>query len=427
MGGPVLFVGDLHLGRRPPLPAERLAVAGVGPHALSAAAAWGNAVAYAIERGVRAVVLAGDVVDLDRDRFEAFGHLEAGARALLGAGIPLAAVVGNHDWDALPRLAARLPAVRLLGEGGRWERWAVPGDPPLEIVGWSFPDHTVEEDPSADPGLADAVAGAAPGARIVGVVHGDLDRPGSPYAPLDRRRLENAGADAWLLGHIHTPDRLDGARPLGYLGSLAALDPGEPGVHGAWELEAVPGGVRLRMVPLSPVRFETVDVVLDDARDADAVMDAVRAAAQARLGAEVRAARPWLEAVVIRVRLRGRVGRRDGIAALLDSGTGFFHVAEVPCLVERIEDGTLPMVDLARLREEPTPAGEIARLLAVLEAGDIPPELLARARRAVAPWLADKWSPPGAPAAPDLREALIEAAREALHLLLEHRRGENVP
>lgn len=420
---PVLFVGDLHLGRRAPGVRERLAGAGVDPRLASAAAAWERTVAWALERGVRAVVLAGDVVDADRDRFEAYGQLERGVRRLTEAGIAVAAVAGNHDWLALPRLAERVPGVHLLGAGGRWEVWPVPGDgPALDLLGWSFPGRTVHEDPTLDPSLEAALAARRPGARLVGLVHGDLDTSGSPHAPLDRRRLEALDVDAWLLGHVHRPDPLGGPRPVGYLGSVAGLDPGEPGPHGPWELEVEGGSVHLVQVPLAPVRYERLEVDVSGAPDADAVWDALRRTARAALGEAIAAAARWLEAVLLRVRLGGTVTDRSGVRQAVAAPAGWFEIGGVPCLVERLEDATRPEVDLEALAREPSPAGEVARLILELERSGMPPGLEAAVAEALAPWRRESWRPPEGPEPPPPREALARAAWRALELLLAHRR-----
>src|SRR5262245_40987018 len=105
----LLFVGDIHLGRRPTGLPESLRELGVDPAELTPAAAWRAAVAIARDLRVDAVVLAGDVVDHADDRFEAYAHLEAGVRDLEAASIATVAVVGNHDVEVLPRLARQIP------------------------------------------------------------------------------------------------------------------------------------------------------------------------------------------------------------------------------------------------------------------------------------------------------------------------------
>lgn len=326
---PLLFVGDLHLGRRPVGLTAALEAAGLTPRQLSPTAAWQRAVEHALAVRARAVVLAGDVVDRAKDRFEAYAPLESGARALTQAGVPVYAVAGNHDSLVLPRLAQQVPGVTLLGAGGRWEVVHLPdGAPPkndkpdaeqdaepvspVDLLGWSFPQRHVSQDPTLLPSFHEALHGAAskhrPNAVTLGVVHGDLGATASRYAPLDPGRLSRAPVAAWFLGHIHRPDDLDApdapealeapdvpdaprapdaTGPLmGYLGSLVGLDPGEPGWHGAWEVRTR-GGVHARRVHLAPARWERLDVPVppmaphvatDPDAGADLVVGAVRAA-----------------------------------------------------------------------------------------------------------------------------------------------------
>ncbi|MEY3014020.1 MAG: hypothetical protein RIT45_2755 [Pseudomonadota bacterium] len=265
---PIVFVGDVHLGRRPTGLDAPLAELGLHAAQLGPAAALAATVDHAIAQRARAVVFAGDLVESLRDRFEAFAALEAQARRLLDAEIPVFAVAGNHDALALPRLVERLPAVHLLGAGGRWERHALPTGPrrpPATLVGWSFPAVHHSGDPldAAGADLAFAPAAAGP---LLGVLHADLDAGRSRYAPLARARLRACGLDAAFVGHVHAPDALH-RDPFGYLGSLCGLDAGEPGVRGCWEVR-VAGGVRANHVGLAPLLHLRLD--LDVTADAAA-------------------------------------------------------------------------------------------------------------------------------------------------------------
>ena len=104
----LLAVGDVHLGTRPvSLPGD-LTDWDVDPRELTPEAALGAAVDRAIAEGVDAVVFAGDVVESTNARFEAIRPLEAAVRRLAEAGIPVLGVAGNHDVEALPRLAGRI-------------------------------------------------------------------------------------------------------------------------------------------------------------------------------------------------------------------------------------------------------------------------------------------------------------------------------
>nr|WP_272508448.1 metallophosphoesterase [Salinibacter ruber] len=108
-----MCTGDLHLGRYPSRTQSR-------DRAWAADSVWADTVSYAVEQAVDVVALTGDVVDDQNKRYEALGPLQRGLRRLEEAGIPVVAVAGNHDFDALPRLAEMVEAehFHLLGRGG---------------------------------------------------------------------------------------------------------------------------------------------------------------------------------------------------------------------------------------------------------------------------------------------------------------------
>src|SRR5690606_37394068 len=162
----LLCAADLHLGRQPSrLPDD---LGGLAEH-LTPAESWR-----------RLVLLAGDVVEDAYDFFEAYSDLRRGAEELADAGIALLTVAGNHDVEVLPRLAEAVPTVKLLGEGGRWDRLTLEADGvAVNVVGWSWPAPQVSGSPLQ--GLADAIAGLPPVATL-GLLHCDLDQPRSPYA-----------------------------------------------------------------------------------------------------------------------------------------------------------------------------------------------------------------------------------------------------
>src|SRR5690606_9199764 len=96
----LLCAADLHLGRQPSrLPDD---LGGLAEH-LTPAESWRRLVRLAIDEGVAAVLLAGDVVEDAYDFFEAYSDLRRGAEELADAGIALLTVAGNHDVEVLPR------------------------------------------------------------------------------------------------------------------------------------------------------------------------------------------------------------------------------------------------------------------------------------------------------------------------------------
>ena len=427
MGTELLFVGDIHLGRRPTGLSEALAELGLEAHALSPAAAWAATVDRALADRPAAVVLAGDVVEGERDRFEAFAHLERGVARLTAAGVPVVGVAGNHDGHVLPRLASRIPAFRLLGAGGRWEALAVAEG--VDLLGWSFPRRHVRDSPLAHPGLDEALAARSPGAAMLGVLHADLDQAGSPYAPVGRAELERVPVDAWFAGHVHRPDALEGPRPLGYLGSLVGLDAGEPGWRGPWAVEVRgPGAVRARRLPGGPVRWEPLDVDLDDLdAPAEQALDALHArvheAMRERARQDSLLADPGLRLVVARARLSGRPAHR-GVArqlAALPVASRILPVGPVPWLLEAVRDDTRPRLDLEALATRSTPPGLLARRLLALERGDPEAEAwLGGLDAHAASHRAGGWAEVDAPL-PAPREVALRAGLRLLDALLETR------
>jgi DNA repair exonuclease SbcCD nuclease subunit len=249
----VLCAGDLHIGRRPSrLPPD------ADSRRLSCARSWEVIVEYAVDQRVDVLALSGDVVDQSNKFYEAIGPLERGLRALRDAGVVTVAVAGNHDYDVLPQVARSVGdgSFRLIGAGGDWERvtiTSVSGEK-LHVDGWSFPAEHVRESP------LDSYTFRPDGdTPILGLLHADLDVPRSSYAPVSLADLQTRPVALWLLGHIHVP-RLISSRhgaPVLYPGSPQPMDPGEPGVHGAWLVELRPlAPADPRLIPLASVRYD---------------------------------------------------------------------------------------------------------------------------------------------------------------------------
>lgn len=428
----LLFVGDVHLGRRPGRVPPDLAVEGLDPRSLSPRAAFEAVIEEALTLEVRAVVFLGDVVDAEEHFLEAYSVLESGVRRLVAAGIQVLAVAGNHDVRALPRLAEEVPGFRLLGAGGRWEEHVLTGpggDSLVRLVGWSFPRPKVTVSPLAELGeLALAPRADLP---TIGLLHCDLDQHSSPYAPVLRRDLEAViVVDAWLLGHVHVPsyEALAATRPVGYLGSLVGLDPSETGVHGPWRL-ALEGGraFHLEQLALAPLAWAAIDVPLEAINDADGIEPALTAALRGFAegeGERFGSAR----AVGCRLRLVGRSPIHRQLAAharglatqdlrLERDGRLYF--------VDRLEDDARAALDLEEIARSGDPPGLLARKLLALDRGDSAGEHLLHEARERMLRLADRrpWVALGR-ARPDdeaVRAHLRRAGEMALEELLAQR------
>ena len=425
----LLAVGDIHLGRTPSrLPIELANRA----HELGPAEAWRRAVDAAIAAGVKAVLLAGDVVENDDDFFEAYRELSQGVRRLTDEGIEVIGVAGNHDVRVLPRLAEQIAQFRLLGTAGEWERCEIrEGNEVVSLLGWSFPQAQIHHSP-----LENARLERGPGINL-GLLHCDRDgtRGQSPYAPVAGSELDQAGLDGWLLGHIHKPDDLAAPSPNGhfspngYLGSLTGLGRSETGPRGPWLITLAEGQIaQVVQLPLAPLRWEHLEVPLDglNAELAGPNPDGIQEKVQGYLLERVREfdaglnrqrnhateTEPALHegnlrpsAVGLRVRFTGRT--RFGTAAADaipedDRGHIYDDNGNVHYFIESLQSDTRPEIDLQDLAQRQDPVGLLAQRLLWLE----PPE---GTEGAAGHAEQGEWN-----AAAEQRANLIEAAKQRL-------------
>ncbi len=378
----ILCAGDLHIGRR----SSKLPDTHSGPEH-SCGAAWDAIVDTALIERVDIVALSGDLVDRDNRYFEAIGPLERGLRRLADAGIDSYAVSGNHDFDVLPQLADALALERfhLLGRGGQWERKTIQRDgrPVLHIDGWSFPQQDVSSsaletyEPSSD------------GTPVLGLLHADLDQPGSRYDPVGLEVLQSQRVAMWLLGHIHGEMTIAvaGKPVVMYPGSPQAMDPGEGGLHGATLATIDPTGrVTTRRIPLSTVRYLPLTVDLSDTvSDEDIRSKIVSALRDALARDEHRYER--LTCLSCRVTLTGRTahhGKLRGIAETASEDLNLTNASGVEAIIERIDIETRPAIDLDAIAGRNDPPGEVAKFIRALDDGeglDLYGELIAATTR----------------------------------------------
>ena len=357
----ILAVGDMHLGRTPSRLPPQLHAPELGP-----AEAWRRTVAAALDHDVKAVLLAGDVVDRDDDFFEAYRALESGVKTLADAGIAVVGVAGNHDVKVLPRLVRHIPKFRLLGEGGRWESCRIDGGrDAVTLWGWSFPQARVLESP-----LEGSRPDPVPGINL-GLLHCDRDAgPDSPYAPVTRRELERAGLDGWLLGHIHKPDALTAASPSGYLGSLTGLDRGEPGPRGPWMMTVADGRIaEVEHLPLAPLRWEVLKVDLEGIGEPFQARERLLAAVRG-LDGRMASLPTAPNAVGLSVSLAGRTGFGNAALDQLspdDRDETHTGAAGTRYFIVRTGLDTRPEIDLADLAKRRDPVGLLAARLLWLD------------------------------------------------------------
>ncbi len=428
----ILFVGDMHLGRRASrIPDNAWELGRFKPADLSPLGAWRRVVETAIEKQVQAVALAGDLVHQDDDLFEARAHLERGIRQLNEAGIEVVAVAGNHDTRVLPALAQVIEGLHLLGAGGTWSTFDVAEG--VRLVGWSFPARHHTTSPLQQPAPR-----AEAGVVSLGLLHADRDVARSNYAPVTSAELDMAGYQGWALGHIHAPDPVPDAqapRKPFYLGSTTGAIPTETGAHGP-VLATIPaaGDVQWERLVLAPLRWEHLAVAVDDLADVD---DPAELGTHLRnhLLEQVSAFDPGPEwktqnarALGLRLTLTGAHRQADALQRAAVAFTREELVTLVKgCVVfiEKITSEVTVPVDLETLARRNDPPGLVAReILALRNEDPATVPLLAQARLAVAQVAV----PAGLEAEPwsddDLRGHLIAAGQRALNALLQKDGGQ---
>ena len=432
----ILAIGDVHLGTACSGVPDWIESQGVDPGEFTPAAALRLAVDLAIENRLDAVLFAGDVVESTNARFEAMAPLEECVRRLLEAGIEVVAVAGNHDVEALPRLAALIDGFSVLGAGGRWEARTISkgGIPVAQVVGWSFGQERVRQSPLAELLKRPLPAPARPVPRI-GLLHADLGVSRGPYAPIRQTELDDAGYDAWLLGHIHKPSieslsASKGTRPFGYLGSLVGLDPSETGPHGPWLLKiSSEGSIDLRLIPFAPLRWEPVSIRVDGLEHVDDVGDRLMSDAE-RLVRRLAGVAPLPRALGLHVRLTGTSGCYEDIRQWIAGGewsTMGRVVDGTVVFFSKVVDAMELRLDLARIASGDDPAAMMAqRLLALSRDDDRARALLDKARAELGEVAReDVWKPVQEhrsavdPLSDDaLREVLFKAGKAALNAML---------
>lgn len=439
----ILAIGDVHLGTACSGLPDDLSEWEINERDLTPAAALRRAVDFALEKRVDAVLFAGDVVESANARFEAMVPLERSVNDLVKRGIQVIAVAGNHDVEALPRLARLIDGFTLLGEGGHWESidLAKNGSSYAQVIGWSFPEKRVRQSPVALPLSEPPPSPLIPVPRI-GLLHADLSASGGHYAPITQAELEDTGYDAWLLGHIHKPSLKESLasgdnRPSGYLGSLIGLDPSETGPHGPWLLTVSrDGGIAIEQIPLAPLRWEQIEVSVDGIVDAEDVPDRLLREARKRLQA-LSEAGPVPQALGLRVQLTGLSDAYDDICGWLkrpEWNSISRPVDDTVVFVNRIVDSMELKLNLEKLAAGDDPAALLAKRLLWLSKDNEQSRQLLRGARERFGGIAgqDIWDPVQDhrnaidPLSKDaLRDILLRSGKAALAAMLSDReRGE---
>ena len=178
--------------------------------------------------------------------------------------------------------------------------------------------------------------------------HGDIDVSGSVYCPVSSRTLDGSGFDYAALGHIHKGTEIlsSGSTKYAYCGCIEGRDFGETGYKGAIIGEIEKGKVNLKHVRISGKRYECVTVDVSGASSFYDVMPDV-----------VKACAGYGSDTLLRVELTGLTS--EGFSADCD----VLRQAVPSVSYLEIKDKTQPLMNISRLKEDKTLAGEFYRKL----------------------------------------------------------------
>lgn len=289
----LLHAADLHIDS-PLRGLERYEGAPVEQMRGSTRAAARAMVDLALDRGVDAVTIGGDIFDGDWPDINTGLWWNEQLVRLVDSGIHVFVVRGNHD--AASQITRELP----MPPGVHQFHTDAPdtvtiGDLGLAVHGQSYRDRATTDD------LAARYPRAIPGMCNIGLLHTSLDgRPGhDPYAPCTLDTLTAKGYSLWALGHVHAREEIDaGGTHILYPGNTQGRHARETGPKGVSLIEFDDRGsvVTIEAVVLDAVRWERVEVPLGEVADRT---DAVDVTVDALVAARERAGRPLAARVVL--------------------------------------------------------------------------------------------------------------------------------
>ncbi|MFO7790354.1 MAG: DNA repair exonuclease [Bacteroidales bacterium] len=365
----ILATGDIHLGKRStdvPEDAREIAT----KHT------WNRMVDYAIDTGIDAIFLSGDIVDQDNKFFEANKALEAGCEKLNENNIPVWMVAGNHDHDVLPEVikTKKFNNVHLLGANGKWELKTLNtqnGD--IQVAGWSFHTTHVHFNPLSKFNLENI----NPDIPAIGLLHADYGIISSNYAPVQEQDFFNKNIDMWILGHIHKPGLLsDTQGKILYPGSPHALSSKEPGKHGPLLL-TIEGknNITHEWLDFSPVRYEKLSIDTGTPESVNDIRSIIVTELNKNAG-NIQKTAPNLRYLVYDIEITGKFREHTLIDSFQEEITdeAIIEDSNLTASVRKLHNKLKPAgANLKDLAKQSSPAGILADTILKLENNETSP------------------------------------------------------
>ncbi len=255
-----LHAADIHLdsplrGLEPDAPAER--IRGATRQALA------NLVELALAEKPAFVLLAGDLYDGDWRDWRTGHFLVSQLAQLKRAGIPVVAISGNHDADAVLTQRLPFPGTMLASK----QPGSVVPIPGVAVHGQSFATRAVKDN------LALGYPKPLADHFNIGLLHtacGSTEH--DDYAPCTPAELKTKGYDYWALGHVHQRAVLSQDPWIVFPGNLQGRHIREEGSKGASLVKVENGRVTgVTHHALDVLRWRQLSVDITGAADAEAV------------------------------------------------------------------------------------------------------------------------------------------------------------
>ncbi|MHC1744403.1 MAG: exonuclease SbcCD subunit D [Syntrophobacteraceae bacterium] len=265
-----IHAADLHLDS-PLIGLERYEGAPVDRIRGATREALKNLVSLALSEAVAFVLIAGDLFDGDWKDYNTGLFFADQMRRLREASIPVFLVSGNHDAASQISKTLKMPenVHRFSVKRAQTITLDLPG---VAIHGQGFARAAVTTD------LASDYPAAMPGCFNIGLLHTSATgRPGhEPYAPCTLEGLIAKGYDYWALGHVHKREILSVEPRILFSGNTQGRNIRETGPKGC-TLVTVENDRILSSdaVDLDVVRWASREITLEEARDADDILERI--------------------------------------------------------------------------------------------------------------------------------------------------------
>ncbi len=324
-----------------------------------------NLVALAESLPADFVVFAGDIFDRDwKDYNTGLFFVQQMAR-LREAGIPVFAIVGNHD--AASRMTRSLPYPENLRVLSTTSPETIRmGHLPVAIHGQGY------DSPKVTQALVRSYPPRAEGHFNIGLLHTSADgRPGyNPYAPCSLDDMLRHGYDYWALGHIHDREILHENPFVIFPGNIQGRHVKEGGAHGCTVVRVDDAGrAEAEFHALDVFRWARLTVDVSGAADGEEAMDRAMSAVERAL--EEAEGRP----LAARVELTGPCPAHEALLADPEHWTNELRAAALDgagdrVWLEKVRFQTKPD------RERTLPEGPLQEVMALLDELKADPEAL---------------------------------------------------